>query len=65
MLGDFNKRLGENTALRVNVMNRGEGSRRVNVEPIQGISRAAFAKRVEGDLAVWRKIVVDGNIKPE
>ncbi|MBP6815420.1 MAG: TonB-dependent receptor [Burkholderiaceae bacterium] len=30
VLGDFNKRLGENTALRVNVMNRGEGSRRVN-----------------------------------
>ena len=42
-----------------------EGSRRVNVEPTQGISRPAFAKIVENDLAVWRKIVVDGNIKPE
>jgi tripartite-type tricarboxylate transporter receptor subunit TctC len=42
-----------------------EGSRRVNVEPTPGISRPAFAQRVEGDLAVWRKIVVDGNIHPE
>ena len=30
VLGDFNKRLGENTALRLNVMNRDEGSLRVN-----------------------------------
>ncbi len=30
MLGDFNKRLGETTALRINVMNRDEGSARAN-----------------------------------
>lgn len=39
--------------------------RKVNVEPPTVASRQSFTKLLESDLAVWRKIVVNGNIKPE
>jgi tripartite-type tricarboxylate transporter receptor subunit TctC len=39
--------------------------RKVNVEPPTVASRQAFTTLLESDLAVWRKIVVSGNIKPE
>ncbi|SEB22338.1 tripartite tricarboxylate transporter substrate binding protein [Variovorax sp. YR216] len=42
-----------------------EAIRSVNVEPPATVSREAFIKIIEDDLAVWRKIVVNGNIKPE
>ena len=42
-----------------------DGMRKANVDSPPIISRDAFAKMVERDHATWRKIVVDGNIKPE
>lgn len=36
-----------------------------NVPPADAVSRQAFADTITNDLAVWRQIVVDGNIKPE
>jgi tripartite-type tricarboxylate transporter receptor subunit TctC len=36
-----------------------------NVPASEGVSRQAFAQLVAADLAAWRKVVVDGNIKPE
>ncbi|MDO9434881.1 tripartite tricarboxylate transporter substrate binding protein [Hydrogenophaga sp.] len=39
--------------------------RKVNVEPPTVASRQAFTTLLENDLAVWRKIVENGNIKPE
>jgi len=42
-----------------------EAIRQVNVDPPADVSRQAFTTTIESDLAVWRKIVVDGNIQPE
>lgn len=36
-----------------------------NVPPAQAVSREAFVQTITNDLATWRKVVVDGNIKPE
>lgn len=37
--------------------------RKTNIPPTAAISREAFTQTIKNDLAVWRKIVVDGNIK--
>ena len=36
-----------------------------NIPSAEGVSRQAFARMIAADLATWRQIVVDGNIKPE
>ncbi|UUZ75573.1 tripartite tricarboxylate transporter substrate binding protein [Polaromonas sp. P1(28)-13] len=43
----------------------GESLRQMNIPPATPVSRQAFTQTITNDLAVWRKIVVDGNIKPE
>lgn len=42
-----------------------ESLRQLNIPPATPESRQAFAELIANDLAVWRKIVVDGNIKAE
>jgi tripartite-type tricarboxylate transporter receptor subunit TctC len=42
-----------------------EALRQANVPPSAAVSRQAFAQTITQDLAAWRKVVVDGNIKPE
>lgn len=42
-----------------------EAYRQANIEPSTAVSRQAFTQMITNDLAVWRKVVVDGNIKPE
>ncbi|SEB13429.1 tripartite tricarboxylate transporter substrate binding protein [Variovorax sp. YR216] len=36
-----------------------------NVPPAEAVSREAFVQTITSDLATWRKVVVDGNLKPE
>ena len=36
-----------------------------NVPPAVAASRQAFVQTITNDLATWRKVVVDGNLKPE
>lgn len=36
-----------------------------NIPPAEAVSRQAFVQTITNDLAAWRKVVVDGNIKPE
>lgn len=36
-----------------------------NIPPAQAVSREAFVQTIANDLATWRKVVLDGNIKPE
>lgn len=43
----------------------GESLRQMNIPPATPVSRQAFMQTITNDLAVWRKIVADGNIKPE
>lgn len=43
----------------------GESLRQMNIPPATPVSRQAFTQTITNDLAVWRKVVVDGNIKPE
>lgn len=42
-----------------------ESLRQLNIPPATPVSRQAFSQLITNDLAAWRKIVVDGNIKPE
>lgn len=42
-----------------------EALRKANVPPATPVSRQEFVKTMTTDLAIWRKVVVDGNIKPE
>src|SRR4030095_10659604 len=42
-----------------------EALRQANVPPAAAVSRQAFTQMITDDLAVWRKVVVDGNITPE
>lgn len=42
-----------------------EALRQANIPPATAVSREAFTQTIKNDLAVWRKVVVDGNIKPE
>lgn len=43
----------------------GESLRQLNIPPATAVSRQAFTQMITNDLAAWRKIVVDGNIKAE
>lgn len=40
-----------------------EALRQANIPPATAVSREAFVQTIKDDLAVWRKVVVDGNIK--
>lgn len=42
-----------------------ESLRELNIPPATPVSRQAFTQLITNDLAAWRKVVVDGNIKPE
>lgn len=42
-----------------------EALRQANVPPANAVSRQAFVETITNDLAAWRKVVVDGNIKAE
>ncbi|MCT9810805.1 tripartite tricarboxylate transporter substrate binding protein [Acidovorax sp. Be4] len=42
-----------------------EALRQANVPPAPAVSRQVFVKTINDDLATWRKVIVDGNIKPE
>jgi tripartite-type tricarboxylate transporter receptor subunit TctC len=43
----------------------GESLRQLNIPPATPVSRQAFAQMIANDLAAWRKVVEDGNIKPD
>ena len=36
-----------------------------NIPPAEAVTRQAFTQTITSDLATWRKVVVEGNIKPE
>lgn len=42
-----------------------ESLRQMNIPPAVAVSRQEFTQTITNDLAAWRKVVVDGNIKPE
>lgn len=37
----------------------------LNIPPAEAVTRQAFIQTIANDLATWRKVVVEGNIKPE
>jgi len=39
--------------------------RQANIPPAPAVSREVFVQTLNDDLAAWRKVVADGNIKPE
>lgn len=43
----------------------GESLRQMNIPPATPVSRQAFTQMIANDLVAWRKVVVDGNIKPD
>ena len=36
-----------------------------NVPPADAVSREAFVQTIKSDLTTWKKVVADGNLKPE
>lgn len=42
-----------------------ESLRQMNIPPATPVSRQAFTQVIANDLVAWRKVVVDGNIKPD